>query len=270
MITYLLCCLKLILKKPASFSAFMKKYIFFNDFLKFTYLFWETESELKWGKGRERRRKRESQAGSTSLVQGQHGAQPTKCEIMSWAEIKSQTLNGLSHPGLLLRNKSLGSAMLSSFPNSYIAGCDAGGPQRIMVPLGLPSSTSDCCCYHFSSSRAGLLSSALTVGLDSPTSHPPTPYNRGKFILFSSNWRNLENTQRVTTAQSTISQHVSLTCAWLKSVWPELVYFPWLGNCETLGCRVEVKLMPHCSFFFFLSLFKTSKREDEISLIPTL
>ena len=53
------------------------------------------------GKGqKERERERESQAGSTPSVQSPMQVWNSQnCEIMTWAETKSRTLNWLSHPG---------------------------------------------------------------------------------------------------------------------------------------------------------------------------
>ena len=47
----------------------------------------------------QRQRERELQAGSMPNTESSEGAQSHNLEIMTWAKIKSQTLNQLSHPG---------------------------------------------------------------------------------------------------------------------------------------------------------------------------
>ena len=51
------------------------------------------------GGDREGERERESQAGSTFSRKPAAGVKPTNREILTWAEIKSQTLHQLNHPG---------------------------------------------------------------------------------------------------------------------------------------------------------------------------
>ena len=51
------------------------------------------------GGGAEREGERESQAGSMLLAQSDERLELTNSEIVTWAKIKSQTLNQLSHPG---------------------------------------------------------------------------------------------------------------------------------------------------------------------------
>ena len=62
-------------------------------FFKFIYLFWEWESASR-GEA-----ERESQAGCTVSTELAVELDPRNREIMTWAEIKSQMLNWLSHPG---------------------------------------------------------------------------------------------------------------------------------------------------------------------------
>ena len=52
----------------------------------------------KWGKGRERERERDQQASHYQFG-AWCGLEPMNYEIMTWTEIKSWTLNWLSHPG---------------------------------------------------------------------------------------------------------------------------------------------------------------------------
>ena len=66
----------------------------------------EKEREHVQERGRQRGRERESQAGSVPPVnmepisaEPDMGLELTSCEIRTWAEIKSQTLKGLSHSG---------------------------------------------------------------------------------------------------------------------------------------------------------------------------
>ena len=65
-------------------------------FLMFTYFEREHEGVAE----RERSRERESQSGSIYTVSAEPvvGFKLTNCEIMTWAEIKSRTLNRLSYP----------------------------------------------------------------------------------------------------------------------------------------------------------------------------
>ena len=67
------------------------------SFFKFIYLFWEKDSAREQGKDRERGRegKREFRAGCVLTV----GLDSKNCEIVTWAETKSQKRNRLSHPG---------------------------------------------------------------------------------------------------------------------------------------------------------------------------
>ena len=58
---------------------------------------------MRAGEG-QREGERESQAGSTLSAEPEARLNPmTDCEIMTWAEIKSQILNRLSHPGAPIR-----------------------------------------------------------------------------------------------------------------------------------------------------------------------
>ena len=73
-------------------------------FKEIIYLFWEGEREKEWawaGGAAEREGETDSQAGSilwgTELNPGVH---PRNHEIMTWAEIKSQTFNRLRHWGV--------------------------------------------------------------------------------------------------------------------------------------------------------------------------
>ena len=61
----------------------------------------ETETETAWVERAQRDRERETenpQVGS-ALAEPDAGLDLTNCEIMTWAETKSQMLNQLSHPG---------------------------------------------------------------------------------------------------------------------------------------------------------------------------
>ena len=73
-------------------SEYEVKYVIFLMFIYF-------ERKHEWGRGRESKRERESQAGSTVSTKLNEGLNPTNCGIMTWAETKSQLLNQLSHPG---------------------------------------------------------------------------------------------------------------------------------------------------------------------------
>ena len=64
-------------------------------FLMFIYLFWE---RAPWGRGRERGRERIPSMLCTDRAEPDGGLKPTSCGIMTWAEIRSQMLNRLSHP----------------------------------------------------------------------------------------------------------------------------------------------------------------------------
>ena len=80
-------------------SAFLRHIFIFLFFLSL-FIYFEREKELKWDKGRER--EGESQADPSSppiIAELRVGLDPKNREIMSWAEIKSQALNQLSHPG---------------------------------------------------------------------------------------------------------------------------------------------------------------------------
>ena len=71
-------------------------------FFKFIYLFWERVSTSR--KGAERRREgRKERENPKQASHHQHraafGDKLTNCKTMIWAEITSQTLNRLSHPG---------------------------------------------------------------------------------------------------------------------------------------------------------------------------
>ena len=61
----------------------------------FIYLYWESMSRG----GAEREGEKEFQAGSTLSTGSQLGAWSHGHEIVTWAEIKSLMLNGLSPPG---------------------------------------------------------------------------------------------------------------------------------------------------------------------------
>ena len=68
----------------------------------FIYLFWEREGSIcvsEKGRVRERGRKRISCRLSTISTEPIMALNLTNCKNMTWAEIKSQTLNWLSHPG---------------------------------------------------------------------------------------------------------------------------------------------------------------------------
>ena len=67
------------------------------DFLKFIL----RERAWKQGRGRERGRKRIPSRLHAVSAEPNVGLDPMNCEIMTWAEIKSQTPNKLSHPGTL-------------------------------------------------------------------------------------------------------------------------------------------------------------------------
>ena len=68
----------------------------------FTY-FWERQREsmctYNWGRGRERGRERIPSWLCTVSTEPNMGLQLTNHEIMTWAQIKSQMLNWLNHPG---------------------------------------------------------------------------------------------------------------------------------------------------------------------------
>ena len=68
----------------------------FLSFLKIIYLFWEREGR----RGRERERERTQGKLHAVSTEPDVGLELTKHEIVTWAEIKSQTRNRLSHPGV--------------------------------------------------------------------------------------------------------------------------------------------------------------------------
>ena len=78
--------------------VFSLKNHFKNCFLKF-YLFWEKERESVCTGGAESEGERERIPSRLHTVSV--GLEPTNHEIMTWAEIKNQALNWLSHPGTL-------------------------------------------------------------------------------------------------------------------------------------------------------------------------
>ena len=71
---------------------FLKEFLFFFMFIYF-------ERECEWGRGTERGRQRESQAGSTLSAKPDVRLKLVNHEIMTWAETKSQLLNRLNHRG---------------------------------------------------------------------------------------------------------------------------------------------------------------------------
>ena len=75
-----------------TFSIFI---LFF--FLKFIYF--EREGKYKLGRDRERQRERIPSRLHAVSMKPNVGLDFTNCEIMTWAKIKRQTLNQLSHPG---------------------------------------------------------------------------------------------------------------------------------------------------------------------------
>ena len=92
---FLIICSKLSFKRlPLFFFVVVITDSFFN-FLKFIL----RETECKQGRGRERRRQRIPSRLRAVSVEPDQGLGPRNCEIMTRAEIKSQTFNQLSHPG---------------------------------------------------------------------------------------------------------------------------------------------------------------------------
>ena len=69
--------------------------LFFNVYL---FILRERMCTHEQGSGRER--EWESQPGSMLSMESDLGLNPTNCEIMAWTEIKSRTLNWLSHQGV--------------------------------------------------------------------------------------------------------------------------------------------------------------------------
>ena len=63
----------------------------------FTYFFERDKEQV--GKGREREGDREPSRLHAVGTEPKAGLELTNCDIMTWAETKSQTLNQLSHPG---------------------------------------------------------------------------------------------------------------------------------------------------------------------------
>ena len=63
-------------------------------FFKFIFLFWE-RAPIEEG---QREEETESQAGSAPSAQPDVGLKLTNCEIVTWAELKSQALDRLRHP----------------------------------------------------------------------------------------------------------------------------------------------------------------------------
>ena len=94
---------QLLIKVCLLFSFFFSFlcFLFLFFFLKFIYLFWERESACaQVGEGwRERDRERIPSRLHTVSAEPDRGLWLTKQEIMTWAEIKGQRLNWLSHPG---------------------------------------------------------------------------------------------------------------------------------------------------------------------------
>ena len=78
---------------------------FFLIFLKFIYFEREKERESARAEEGQREKERESQAGSVPSAPNA-GLKLTNCEIVTWAESKSPTLNPLSHIWKLFDKKS--------------------------------------------------------------------------------------------------------------------------------------------------------------------
>ena len=66
-------------------------------FFKLIYLFWERQRENKWGRGRESGRDRIPSRFCAVSMESDVGLKLTNHEILTWAEIKSRTLNWVSH-----------------------------------------------------------------------------------------------------------------------------------------------------------------------------
>ena len=112
-------------------------FFFFKDFLMFTHF--GRECALKQGRGsgkererdqdrdrdRERERERETDPSRFHTVSTEPdvGFELKNCEIMTWAEIKSQTLHRLSHSGaprgLVFLFVTLDVFLINSHPNGY-------------------------------------------------------------------------------------------------------------------------------------------------------
>ena len=76
----------------------MRNFYYSEKIFLSLFIYFERDREHEQGKGRDRGRERESQAGSAlQLHSPTLGLSSTNCEIMTWAEIKSLTLNQLSH-----------------------------------------------------------------------------------------------------------------------------------------------------------------------------
>ena len=67
--------------------------------IKFIYLFWEREREHECARGVEKEGQRIPSRFCMVSTKPNAELDPTNCEIMTWAEVKSQTLNWLSHSG---------------------------------------------------------------------------------------------------------------------------------------------------------------------------
>ena len=119
-------CLTIPLSKPQGIMSFIcpwdrtrtqtYPFYFFNMYLFLR----ENEREHKWGRDRERERER-----IPSSVRPDTGLELMKCEITTWAEIKSWTLNQLSHSGALKTHLFLnilllaGSLLINHFLSSW-------------------------------------------------------------------------------------------------------------------------------------------------------
>ena len=72
---------------------------FFIIFFNFKFIYFERERERAEGSGAERRRERIPSRLGTVSVEPNTGLDLTNCKIGTWAKIKSQRLNLLTHPG---------------------------------------------------------------------------------------------------------------------------------------------------------------------------
>ena len=68
-------------------------------FLSFIYLFWERQRQHELGRGREREKHRIRSRFQAVSTEPDAGLELTNHEIMTWAKIKSQVFNRLSHTG---------------------------------------------------------------------------------------------------------------------------------------------------------------------------
>ena len=88
--------LSYIVSEDAKWYSYLEKN--FQVFFFSLFISRERRRKEEWGRGRKRGRDRIPSRLCTISSEPHAGLYPTNCEIMTWAKIKSWTLNWLSHP----------------------------------------------------------------------------------------------------------------------------------------------------------------------------